>query len=233
MIETYKRSLLVISIVLLFSACDDWPGETDTSSDDEVAANLDNGGNGSLSSPYAIGSGIFTVLDDEDYYDFEVENSNDDCSLILYDVDSNYGSYTISTDDGTYSSNISAEVYSTYSYMSDGTYVITNSSDEDSMFGLYSTCVDSTYDYSIREFSTSNNSYSVDTDFELFTFELDSESSVSFSFSGSGYYSSYYTLLFDEDFNRLYIFDDLEAGVYYILLEGSSSNTPTITFSID
>lgn len=233
MIKICKKSIFVISITLLFSACEDWPGKASTTTEDEISANLNNGGNGNSSNPYAIGSGIFTVLDDEDYYDFDVKNSNDDCAMILYDVESNYGSYTMNSDDGTYNSNISAEIYSTYNNMSNGTYKITNNSSVDSKFGVYSTCVDSTYDYSLREFTSTNNEYDVEAKYELFSFELSSKASVSFSYSGDGYYSFYDILMFDEDFNRLTSLDDLETGRYYVLLEGSSTDTPTITFSTE
>lgn len=227
------KKLSFILLIICFTACDDWPGDPITSSDDETSANLDNGGSGSESNPYEIGSGTFTILDDDDYYEFEVEDSDADgeCTLVLYDIYSNSGEYTISSDDATYATNIYGEIYNTYNYMSAGTFVITNSSSENSQFGLFSTCVDSVSDYSIREFTSTNNSYEVDTSYELFTFELSSDSDISFTYSDSDF--SYSTYLFDEDFERVYSFEDVEEGIYYILVGGSSSEIPTITFSID
>lgn len=203
-------------------------------SDDEKDSNLDNGGEGSKEEPYVVGSGIYTLVKnlDKTYFTFDIKNSDDDCSMLLYDVYSNEGNFTLSSNDATFNPNVSQYIaFYQISNMSNGTYVLTNDSDVDSKFGLYSTCV-SLDNSALVVLKDNFQTDSIETDYQLFTFTLDTKKSIKLTFSGLGSYSGYLRVLFDSDFQRIYSFDDLEAGTYYLLLEGSINYPPKVKFEL-
>lgn len=225
------KYIYVLLLSFFFVGCGEY-------SDDylENESSLNNGGNGTKERPYVIGSGIFEINKDYDeiYFTFDVKDGNDDCSMLLYDVLANEGRYYLKSNETTFntSSNQDDDYY-LVTTMGNGSYILSNDSEKNSKFGLYSPCVKPLDDYELNVFKD-EESFTIKTKYELFTFTLDRKKSIKLEYSGDAEsYDSYFIAFFNSDFQRIYSSTDLEAGTYYLLLEGSDEYPPKVKFILE